>query len=57
MGLDGGFTSMLGSSWVQLEGLFQPKMARELSQINESLIDYEPESGVRSLAAHHFTRV
>ena len=30
-------------SWVQLEGLFQPKMARKLRQINESLIGYEPE--------------
>jgi hypothetical protein len=40
-------TSCWVQSWVQLEGLFQPKMARELSQINERVIDYEPESGVR----------
>jgi hypothetical protein len=30
-------------SWVQLEGLFQPKVARKLRQINDSLIGYEPE--------------
>jgi hypothetical protein len=29
--------------WVQLEGLFQSKMARKLRQINESLIGYELE--------------
>ena len=41
-------------SWVQLEGLFQPKMARKLRQINESLIGYEPEGReFESLRAHH----
>ena len=30
-------------SWVQLEGLFSPKMVGKLRQINESLIGYEPE--------------
>ena len=41
-------------SWVQLEGLFQPKMVRKLRQINESLIGYEPEGReFESLRAHH----
>ena len=32
-------------SWVQLEAPFQPKMARKLRQINESLIGYESDAG------------
>jgi hypothetical protein len=48
----------LVQSWVQLEGLFQPKMARKLRQINESLIGYEPEGReLESLRAHHSSQI
>jgi hypothetical protein len=41
-------------SWVQLDGLFQPKTVRKLRQINESFIGYEPEGReFESLRAHH----